>query len=94
MAESLTGLSFLGLVGIIDPLRPEAAEAVRRCREAGIEVRMVTGDHPETALAIARELGIAERPEHVVTGRGAGAGRARTARPRRRHAEGARLRAR
>jgi P-type Ca2+ transporter type 2C len=67
--EALRGLSFLGLIGLIDPLRPEAAEAVRRCREAGIRALMVTGDHPATALAIARELGIADRPEHVVTGR-------------------------
>jgi Ca2+-transporting ATPase len=67
--EALQGLSFLGLIGLMDPLRPEAAEAVRRCREAGIRAVMVTGDHPATALAIARELGIADSPEHVVTGR-------------------------
>jgi P-type Ca2+ transporter type 2C len=68
-AESLQRLTFLGLIGLIDPLRPEAAEAVYRCRQAGIQARMVTGDHPATAFAIARDLGIAERPEHVVTGR-------------------------
>ena len=65
----LQELEFLGLIGIIDPLRPEATEAVRRCRAAGISVRMVTGDHPATALAIARRLGIAERPEEVVSGK-------------------------
>ncbi len=64
----LAELDFLGLVGLIDPLRPEAAEAVAKCGRAGIDVRMITGDHPATALAIARELGIAEDPEDVVTG--------------------------
>jgi P-type Ca2+ transporter type 2C len=68
-AAALHGLTFLGLIGLIDPVRPEAPDAVRRCREAGIQVCMVTGDHPATALAIARELGVAERPTEVVTGR-------------------------
>ncbi len=67
-AEALHHLEFLGLVGLIDPLRPEAADAVERCHEAGVGVVMVTGDHPATALAIARDLGIAERAEEVVTG--------------------------
>jgi Ca2+-transporting ATPase len=67
-AEALHHLEFLGLVGLIDPLRPEAAAAVQCCHEAGVGVVMVTGDHPATALAIARDLGIAERPEEVVTG--------------------------
>jgi magnesium-transporting ATPase (P-type) len=62
------GLTFLGLVGMIDPLRPGVREAVAACRTAGILVCMVTGDHPVTALAIARDLGLAERPEEVVTG--------------------------
>jgi len=61
-------LRWAGLVGLIDPLRPEAAAAVRECRNAGVQVVMVTGDHPVTALAIARELGIAAGPEDVVTG--------------------------
>jgi len=64
----LEGLVFLGLVGMIDPLRPEAKTAVEACRSAGIDVAMVTGDHPVTAFAIARELRMAERPEQVVTG--------------------------
>ena len=66
--EHLHGLVFLGLVGIIDPLRPEAGAAVAACREAGIEVAMITGDHPATALAIATELGMAESAEQLVTG--------------------------
>ena len=66
--EHLQGLCFLGLVGMIDPLREEAAPAVARCRAAGIEVAMVTGDHPLTALAIARPLGLAEDLGQVVTG--------------------------
>lgn len=61
-------LEFAGLIGLIDPLRPEAHDAIRRCAAAGIHVVMVTGDHPTTALAIARELGIASQPEHVIHG--------------------------
>lgn len=52
------GLTLLGLVGIIDPPRTEAAEAIQRCRAAGIQVKMITGDHGLTAAAIARELGL------------------------------------
>ncbi|MDW7995387.1 MAG: HAD-IC family P-type ATPase [Gemmatales bacterium] len=66
--ESDHALNFLGYVGMIDPLRPGAKEAVAECHRAGITVCMITGDHPTTALAIARELGLAERPEQVVTG--------------------------
>jgi Ca2+-transporting ATPase len=51
-------LVWVGLVGIIDPPRPEAKEAVHRCHQAGIRVIMVTGDHPDTAYAIGQELGM------------------------------------
>ena len=61
-------LQWAGLLGMIDPLRPEAKAAVRDCRDAGVRVIMVTGDHPATALVIARELGIATNPEEVVSG--------------------------
>ncbi len=64
----LQGLTLLGLIGMIDPLRPEARGAVARCRKAGIEVAMITGDHPLTALAIARELELASDEKDIVTG--------------------------
>jgi Ca2+-transporting ATPase len=51
-------MTFLGLVGIIDPPRPEAKAAIQTCEEAGIRVVMITGDHPITAQAVARELGL------------------------------------
>jgi calcium-translocating P-type ATPase len=66
--EALAGLQLIGLAGLIDPLRPEAAEAVAAAQRAGIAVVMITGDHPATALAIARRLGLAGRSEEVVTG--------------------------
>jgi magnesium-transporting ATPase (P-type) len=66
--DTLANLTLLGLVGLIDPVRPEAPAAIAACREAGIAVAMVTGDHPTTALAIARELGLAERADQVTTG--------------------------
>lgn len=56
--EVESGLIFRGLIGLYDPPRPESAPAVRQCHEAGIEVHMLTGDHPETAKAIAIEVGI------------------------------------
>lgn len=67
--DALSNLRLLGLVGLIDPVRPEVPAAIATCRAAGIEVGMITGDHPNTALAIARELGIASAPDQVATGR-------------------------
>ncbi len=60
-------MTFLGLVGMIDPPRPEAEAAMRKCEDAGVRVVMITGDHPATARAVARELGIL-RKGRVVTG--------------------------
>jgi Ca2+-transporting ATPase len=54
----MRGLTLYGLVGIIDPPRPEAREAIALCRRAGVEVKMITGDHRATAAAIARDLGL------------------------------------
>ncbi len=61
-------LIFLGLVGMRDPARPEAARAVADFREAGVKTVMITGDHVDTAFAIGRQLGIAKRPEQCMTG--------------------------
>ena len=64
-----TGLELVGLVGIVDPPRPEAIEAIAECRSAGVRVKMITGDHAGTALAIGREMGIVEGDGiHVLTG--------------------------
>jgi len=60
-------LTFLGLVGLIDPPRPEAIAAVAECRAAGIRVKMITGDHAGTAAAIAAQIGLAN-PHRVLTG--------------------------
>lgn len=60
LESEVEGLSLLGLHGMIDPPRPEAREAVDACRRAGIRVLMVTGDHPRTAVAVARSLGMGD----------------------------------
>ncbi|MCI9312824.1 MAG: calcium-translocating P-type ATPase, PMCA-type [Erysipelotrichaceae bacterium] len=62
-------MTFVGLVGMIDPPREEVKTAIETCRHAGIEVVMITGDHPLTALAIARQLGIAKQEKQVIDGR-------------------------
>ena len=59
---------FVGLVGMIDPARPEAKEAIRKCKEAGIKTIMITGDYKETAFAIAKELGMAESIDEAMMG--------------------------
>ena len=61
------GLMFLGITGLIDPPRPEAVAAIAECRSAGIAVKMITGDHADTAGAIARQLNLADNPQ-VMTG--------------------------
>lgn len=61
-------LTFEGLIGLIDPPRPEAAEAIKQAKKAGIRTIMITGDHAATASAIARELGIIAAKEGVLTG--------------------------
>ena len=58
---------FLGLLGLADPPRPEVPAALAECRRAGVRVIMMTGDHPATAQAIARQVGLSDRPE-VITG--------------------------
>lgn len=62
------GMTFLGLAVLEDPVRPEAAEAVREFRRAGVTTVMITGDHKNTALAVAKKLGIADSPAQCVTG--------------------------
>lgn len=59
---------FLGLVGMIDPPRPETIEAIKKCYNASLKPIMITGDHAETAFAIAKELGIASKKSQVITG--------------------------
>jgi cation-transporting ATPase F len=65
-----SGLTFLGLQGMIDPPRQEAIDAVEACHEAGIQVKMITGDHALTAVAIASQIGLTnEDNPHVITGK-------------------------
>ncbi len=61
-------LTFLGLVGMRDPVRPEAVSSVKKFKEAGVKTVMITGDHVQTAFAIAKELGIAETISQCMTG--------------------------
>jgi len=66
--DALRDLTFLGMAAMIDPIRPEARDAIERCRAGGVGVAMVTGDHPATARAIGADLGLCERASPVVTG--------------------------
>jgi magnesium-transporting ATPase (P-type) len=66
--EAERDLCFLGLVAMLDPPRPEVGEAVARCHEAGIRIVVITGDHPATGAAIAREVGIGDASSPIVTG--------------------------
>ncbi len=66
---AIPALSLLGLIGFIDPLRAEAREAIAVCRQAGVRVVMVTGDHPATAFSIARDLGLAQTRDDMLVGR-------------------------
>lgn len=68
-AQSLEkDLCYIGLAGMIDPIRPEALAAIKEAKEAGIRPIMITGDHKDTAVAIAKELGIAQDESQAVTG--------------------------
>ena len=66
--RDIKDLTFIGLVGFIDPVRKEAINSIKECSEAGIKVLMITGDHALTAYTIARELEIASSSDEVVTG--------------------------
>ena len=63
-----SNLTFVGFVGIIDPPRPEVYDAIKSCKKAGLKIIMITGDHPSTALAIAKNLDIAKSSKQVLTG--------------------------
>lgn len=67
--SDLKGLTFLGLTAMIDPLRQESKAAIKACHSAGVEVAMLTGDHPTTAFAIARQLDLARSSDEIVTSR-------------------------
>ena len=68
IGELENGLIFIGLLGMIDPARPEAVDAVAKCNTAGIRPVMITGDHKSTAMAIAREIGIYKDGDLAITG--------------------------
>ena len=66
--KDIKNLEFLGMVAFIDPIRKDAKKSIKECHEAGIKVIMITGDHPSTALTIAKELELASSEDEVVTG--------------------------
>ena len=67
-ASDLKNLTYKGMLAFIDPIRKEAISSIKECREAGIKVLMITGDHPLTALSIAEDLGLATKGSEVTTG--------------------------
>ena len=67
--QELKDLTFIGLVGFIDPVRPETKGSIEQCHKAGIKVVMITGDHPLTALSIAKDIDIATNKSQVATGK-------------------------
>ncbi len=67
-ADIEKGLTFVGLTGMIDPIRPEVKDAIIECKSAGITAIMITGDHRDTAIAIAKQLGILEYESQAITG--------------------------
>ena len=66
--EDIPDLIFLGLIAFIDPIRPQVKEAIKKCHQAGIKVIMITGDHPTTAVTIAKSIGLLNENEIVITG--------------------------
>jgi len=66
--KDLNKLTFLGLIGLSDPLRPEAKDAIEKCHQAGIEVLMVTGDNPKTAFSISKQLGLVKTLKQIFIG--------------------------
>ncbi|MBU0615797.1 MAG: cation-transporting P-type ATPase, partial [Nanoarchaeota archaeon] len=62
-------LTFVGMVGMIDPARPEVKESILRCKKAGIKVMVITGDHAITAAAVAKNIGLLDKGDLVLTGR-------------------------
>ncbi|UTT68001.1 cation-transporting P-type ATPase [Arthrobacter sp. DNA4] len=67
-ADLESGMELLGLIGLHDPPRPDVSEVIRTARRAGLKIAMITGDHPATAAAIARQIGLIGAPECVVEG--------------------------
>lgn len=68
MENMESGLTFIGMCGMIDPPRIEVKDAIEKCKRAGIKTVMITGDHKVTAVAIAKELGILEECDEAITG--------------------------
>ncbi len=68
MTDAEKEMVFFGLIGLEDPPRPEVPDAIRKCREAGIRIIMITGDGSRTALAIAKEIGLVKGDPTIVEG--------------------------